>query len=262
MPAPREDTVDPQDLLHHPLIGSRYFFPRRDAVPDPFWIRCGEVSLACLYARHQADAPTIIHFHGNGETAADWGADLAAPLVQRGYNCLLVEYRGYGASGGTPALGALLADVGPILEAIDTPLSRCVFFGRSVGSLFALEAAARAPQAAGLVLESAIADPEERLRLRVSPAELGVSDAAFSAQIQARLDPRPKLQAFGGAVLVLHTEADALVSVRHAQQLYDWAQEPKSIHRFPRGGHNDILWQNFSAYWDALDTFLTALFPR
>ena len=91
-----------------------------------------------------------------------------------GWDLLLAEYRGYGGSTGEPLLGRMLDDVEAVLRAAGPP-ERLVVFGRSVGSLFALEAVARCPGVAGLVLESAIADPLERLLLRVTPRELGVT---------------------------------------------------------------------------------------
>jgi pimeloyl-ACP methyl ester carboxylesterase len=174
-----------------------------------------------------------------------------------GWDLLLAEYRGYGGSTGEPRLGRMLEDVAPILRLAGAP-EKLVLFGRSVGSLFALEAAARCPGVAGLVLESAIADPLERLRLRVEPRELGVDEATFRAAVAARLDHRAKIGAYRGPVLILHTRHDGLVDVSHAERLAAWAGGPVTLRVFQDGDHNSILAENAEAYLEAVGEFLAS----
>ncbi len=165
-------------LLNHPIISQRYFFPRAEAPRNPFWVSCEGARLACAY--HEADPayPTIVHFHGNGEVVADYLDGFPQQLARMQHcNCFLAEFRGYGGSTGAPELGKMLQDVNPIVQSIGVPLEKLIFFGRSVGSLFAIKAVELFPEAAGLVLESAIADPLERLLLRLHPEELDVSAA-------------------------------------------------------------------------------------
>jgi acyl-CoA dehydrogenase len=81
----------------------------------------------------------VVHFHGNGEVVADWQGGFEDFIGQLGWDLLLAEYRGYGASTGEPQLGRMLDDVKPILCAAGPP-GKLVAFGRSVGSIFALEA--------------------------------------------------------------------------------------------------------------------------
>ena len=60
-------------LLNHPLISERYFFPRTEAPAQPFWVDCNDgVRLACAYHETNPAAPTVVHFHGNGEVVADY----------------------------------------------------------------------------------------------------------------------------------------------------------------------------------------------
>jgi hypothetical protein len=200
----------------------------------------------------------VVHFHGNGEVVSDWQDGLEAFLGSLGWDLLLAEYRGYGASTGEPRLGRMLADVGPVLEAAGPP-GKVVVFGRSVGSLFALEAVARFPDVAGLVLESAIADPLERLLLRVDPRELGVDAGAFAAAVRSRLDARAKIAAYRGPVLVLHARHDGLVDASHGERLAAWAGGPVTARILERGDHNSILAENEEAYLEALGEFLAAV---
>ena len=247
------------NLLDHPLIGGRYFFPLLGELEDPFWVDCGDARLACSY--HQVDpvAKTLIHFHGNGEIVDDYLGPFVEQVLAAGCNLLLAEYRGYGRSIGRPQLGKMLEDVGAIVAALGRSPEELVFFGRSVGSLFAVEAVRRFPQAAGLVLESGVADVLERLLLRVTPEELGVSAAEFAACVRGSFDQQAKLATYPGPLLVLHTQNDGLVDLSHGQRLYDWGQGRKTLKVFERGNHNTILQANAPEYFAELRLFLAGL---
>jgi hypothetical protein len=106
----------PSDTLNHPLISERYFFPRQEAFADPFWIDCGDARLGCHYTEVDRGAPTIVHFHGNGEIVADYVDFLPALFSRIGCNTFLVEFRGYGMSEGRPELGRILDDTVSLLD--------------------------------------------------------------------------------------------------------------------------------------------------
>lgn len=247
------------ELLDHPLIGERYFFPRQGHLEAPFWVDCGDVRLACHY--HQVDpaARTLVHFHGNGEIVDDYLGDFVRLIARMGCNCLLAEFRGYGRSGGHPALAKMLADVPAVIRALGQPAERLIIFGRSVGSIFAIEAASRFPEAAGLILESGVADVLERLLLRVDPEELGVTDEELAQTVAERLDHQQKLARYQGPVLVMHTRHDGLVDVSHGERLYQWAQGRKRLQIFSRGNHNDIMHENGREYFRLLAEFIAGL---
>jgi pimeloyl-ACP methyl ester carboxylesterase len=246
------------DLLDHPLIAERYFFPRRDLPRARLDVEAGDARLACGLHRADPEGHTVVHFHGNGEVVADWQDGFDEAVQGMGWDLLLAEYRGYGGSTGEPLLGRMLDDVGPIMRAAGSP-EKVVVFGRSVGSLFALEAVARFPGVAGLILESAIANPLERLLLRVDPRELGATQAAFEAAVAARLDQRAKLAGYRGPVLLLHSRHDGLVEVDHAERLAAWAGDRATLRIFEAGDHNSILAENTPAYLGEVGRFLAGV---
>ncbi len=225
-------------VLDHRIVSRRYFFPRMTPPPDPFVVRTGGVELACH--RGTAGHPrTLLHFHGNGEVAADWIGDFSRAVNAAGLDLLLAEYRGYGGSTGEPALAAMLDDATAIADASGTAPQDLVVYGRSVGSIYALHVAACRPVAA-LVIESGIADVHERLRLRIDPRELDTDEAGLREAVAARFDHRAKLRAYAGPVRVLHARGDHLVDVSHAERLAAWAGERGTLHVFDRGDHNTI----------------------
>lgn len=246
-------------LLDHPLLSQRYFYPWPSRFEKPFFIEGDGFRLGCRYRRISDERPTIVHFHGNGETVADYAGDFEERIAALGANLLLADYRGYGMSSGAPALAAMLADVELIVRASGADPERVIFFGRSLGSLYAVHGAGLFPHAAGLILESGIADPLERILLRVTPWEIGTDHAGLRAAVDRELNQSGKLAPFRGRTLVMHTRNDDLVPVSHAERLFGWANEPKELIIFERGDHNTILPANEEAYFAAVEQFVRQL---
>ena len=237
-------------ILDHPLIRERYFFPRAASLADPFRVETKGLDLLC----HRTEGnPMLVHFHGNGEVVSDWVPELPRTLARHGIGSLLGEYRGYGGSGGSPALASMLDDALAIVDATGLPPQRLVLYGRSVGSIYALHAAARRP-VAGLVIESGIADVGEGLG--VEPHEIDSTRAEIDAALSALFDHHSKIREYGGPVLIFHTVDDRLVPVRHAHLLAEWAGVQATLHLFEQGGHNAIFALNGAAIYEHTVAFV------
>jgi len=241
--------------LDHPLIAERYFFPRREAPAEPFMVASGDTQLACWRRVIDADAPTLLHFHGNGEVVADYVPEMADAFAGLGVNPFFAEYRGYGGSTGEPGILTMLADVDAIFDAVGG--GKIVVYGRSVGSIYAIEMVHRHPEVAALVIESGIADPLERILLRVQPGEIGSTLSEMEESASEHLNHGAKLEGYGNPVLVLHAEHDHLVPLDNANRLAAWANADLRI--FPRGDHNTILAHNQSAILTAVGELIASL---
>ena len=254
----RPSDAQARRILDHPLLSKRYFFPTREPPEPVLTVDCGPAQLACAYERPYAPGRTVIFFHGNGEIVADYQPWLGRTLAKRGLNLLLAEYRGYGGSTGTPCLGAMLDDVDAILRAAEVPAARVVAFGRSLGSVYALELAARHPDIAGLVLESALADPLERILVRVTPEELGVTRSELEQAVRRVLDHEGKLRRYGGPLLVLHGRHDSLIASSHGERLASWGVPDRTrLVLLPDGDHNSVMKASWGEYWAAFDQFVS-----
>lgn len=238
------------NILEHPIISERYFFPRADSVDEPFRVEANGVELFC---HRTTGDPMLVHFHGNGEVVSDWAPELGRALSKHGIGSLFGEYRGYGGSGGSPGLVSMLDDALAVVDAAGVPPGRIVLYGRSVGSLYALHAAAHR-RVAGLIIESGIADVGEGLGVR--PKEIGSTRAELDMAVSTYFDHRAKLREFAGPVLIFHTAADHLVSVRHAHQLAEWAGPLATLHVFEHGDHNTIFAINGAAIVDGTIAFI------
>jgi pimeloyl-ACP methyl ester carboxylesterase len=243
-------------FLDHPVLSSRYFYPCPNHFDEPFFIHGDGFRLGCRYLHVSDEFPTIIHFHGNGETVEDYLGDFEERIASMRANLLMAEYRGYGMSDGEPGLVTMLDDVRLIVVASGVRPERIIFFGRSLGSLYAIHGVSLYPQAAGLILESGLADPLERILVRIEPSDVGASMEALQAAVRKQLNQKQKIETFNGRVLILHSRNDDLVNVSHAEQLYEWSNEPKQLLIFERGDHNTILAVNEEEYCNAVERFV------
>ncbi len=224
--------------LDHEVVAQRYFFPRRAPIADPFIVEVQGAALHCWHRPAPEGAPTLLHFHGNGEVVSDYLGDFARLFTDAGWGVLLAEYRGYGGSSGAPRMTSMLADALAVFDAAKLDPARTVVYGRSVGSIYGLHVAANRPVKA-LVLESGIASPLERILLRARPQELGCSMDELQADAAKHFDHAAKLAAFGGDVVVLHTVHDHMVDFHHAERLAGWSKG--ELIPLTPGDHNSIL---------------------
>jgi pimeloyl-ACP methyl ester carboxylesterase len=243
-------------LLDNPILSARYFYPWPNRFENPFFVTGDDYRLGCRYLKISDTAPTIIHFHGNGECVQDYLGDFEQRIAGLGANLLLAEYRGYGMSSGIPALAAMLEDVRLIVEASAIPPEEIIFFGRSLGSMYALHGASLYPQSAGLIIESGLADPLERILVRIEPRDVGATMNELKNEVDRCFDQQAKISSYSGRVLIMHTRNDDLVSVNHAERLHEWANEPKELVLFERGDHNTILPTNEEEYFRKVENLV------
>ncbi len=242
-----------QSILNHPTLSARLFYPWPNRFSDPFYVHGKEGQLGCWYNREFPGGPTMIHFHGNGETVGEYLEEFAGKVASLGVNLLLAEYRGYGMSEGKPQLEGMLDDIPAMVAASGVEPSELIFFGRSLGSLYAAHAAALYPEAAGLVLESGIAELLELMMERVEPWQLDTVIDDVQAAVKRVFNQQQKLAKFRGRTLVMHTRNDDIVPAVHGEKLHEWAGGPKKLVIFERGDHNNIREVNKELYFNHLE---------
>lgn len=97
----------------------------------------------CFLIRHPGDkgrfVPTLIYFHGNAGNMGHRLYNTSGIYHSLQCNILMVEYRGYGLSTGTPTERGLYADARSAIEYLftrhDLDLTQLILFGRSLGGL-------------------------------------------------------------------------------------------------------------------------------
>jgi hypothetical protein len=248
-------------------VNSGIFFPRPDPGHPP---PAGSVDMVIdvpggdrLAARwHPAgpEAPTILHFHGNGEIVGDY--DVLAPVfISSGASVVFAEFRGYGLSTGRPSVSALVQDAHPVLDAVLRELSLrghsgpLVLMGRSLGSAPAIELASTRPgDVAGLVVESGFARVLPLLGL------LGVAVGMLGLDRIDGMDNEDKMARVTAPLLLLHAEGDTIVPLWHAERnLEQAASTYKRLVTIPDADHNTIMAGGGELYWGSLAVFLEGL---
>lgn len=249
-----------ESLLDHPAISGRYLFPQQRFVDDSFLVEVDGAELACYRKTIDPDSFTMVHFHGNGEAVADYVPDMADVFAGFGLNSLFVEYREYGRSTGKAQLVVMLGDGEAAMKAAGLEPGKVIVFGRSIGSLYAIELVHRQPAIAGLILESSIADPSERFLTYADLSAAGITESDVLAEAEQHFNHQRKLSEYKNPLLILHTENDGLVDISHAQRNYQWAgSRQKRFLRFPIGNHNTIFGMNLQEYLAAVGDFAGAL---
>jgi len=245
-----------EPLLNSEKVSKRYFYPRKASFENPYYVQSGENQLACYYHKIENPKKTIIHFHGNGETVADYLNDFEHKVETLGCSILFAEYRQYGLSTGKPpTLVGMLEDVEKIINSIDVPPEEIILFGRSVGSIYAIHGASLFPNISGLVIESGIANVVNRVFRLIRRPNHSIREQMIQ-EGKKYFDHEAKLKAFQGKVLIMHTLYDSLVHASNARQLYQWANDPKELELFLEGDHNCILISNKEAYFQLLKNLI------
>jgi pimeloyl-ACP methyl ester carboxylesterase len=247
-------------ILDHPAISGHYLFPQPRCVDDPFMVEATDAELACYRKVIDPRKFTLAHFHGNGEAVADYVPDMADLFADLGLNSLFVEYREYGGSTGQAQLVSMLGDGEAAIKAAGLAPEKVIAFGRSIGSLYAIELVHRQPAVAGLIIESGIADASERFLRYADLTAAGVSESDVVAEVKRHFHHKKKLSSYRNPLLILHTENDGLIDISHAERNHRWAgSTQKRLVRFPVGNHNTIFGINAREYLAAIRSFVDAM---
>jgi len=209
----------------------RYLVPVSSAKGAPdgvesFWIESDGARVEAWFipgAGCTADAPgpLLVHAHGNGESIELWHHPMTL-LTSQGINVLMVEYRGYGNSTGSPSQHAITEDfVAAIDKVIDRPgidPDRLVYFGFSIGGGVVCSVA-RQREPAGLILLNTFTSLRD-LSWRFAFPPFLLRDSFNNAEF---------IEQYDGPVLIIHSENDQLVPPHHGQALRDKAENGKLL---------------------------------
>jgi len=241
-PAPRAALPDPTRVI---ATGERIELVMHDGTRLVGWYLPPAASST-------AALPTaaLLWFYGNGETiGAIW------PIIRdfRPPNAalLVVDYPGYGASGGRATeagmyeAGALAYQALASRPGVDP--RRIYVYGRSLGTAVATRTAAEHP-AAGLILESPFTSAREMAArtYRIFPLFL----------VRLRLNNIETITRVHCPVLVFHGTADRLVPMDMGRRVAEAAPGPKEFVMIEGAGHNDTYDLGGRSYRDKLAQFV------
>jgi len=207
---------------------------------------------ACFHLAEKA-APNILFFHGNGEIVADYD-DIGGLYNGMGINFIVVDYRGYGRSNGSPSVSTMMKDCHLILDAVRNHLDETGFkgpltvMGRSLGSAPALElAATESNQIKSLIIESGFARTEPLLSI------LGINAAAMGFREEKGFCNIDKIGRWKGPTLIIHGEFDHIIPFPEGEALYNASPaKKKTLLKIPNANHNNIFFEGMKIYLSAI----------
>jgi fermentation-respiration switch protein FrsA (DUF1100 family) len=206
--------------------------------------------LIAWYAPAAPGQPTILYFHGNGGSLAS-RSERVRRYVSRGYGVLMLSYRGYSGSTGSPSESANVADAKLAYDALikdGVEPDDIIVYGESLGSGVAVQVAADR-EVGGLALDAPYTTIVDVAVLAYP--YLPVRPFVFDRYETVKYLPRVK-----APLLVLHGEADQVIPVEMGKAVYAAANAPKEIATFPRAGHSD---HHLHGSYDVLFRWIDAL---
>jgi pimeloyl-ACP methyl ester carboxylesterase len=237
-------------------------FYREDLRPDPLNIIThyieveAGIKIGCKFFTGDKSSPTILYFHGNGETVYDhdW---LAPQYLRRRINLFVTDYRGYALSGGSPDVSNLLSDAHVLYRNVKAILknegynSRIFVMGRSLGSIPAVEVAYHhQKELKGLIIESGSAENFLFIRDYLDRKE---QEQLFRSGFLNKL----KIQAITIPTLIIHGELDEIIPLEEGLALFEnaGALEKKKV-VIPNSGHNDLMFNDEELYFSSIENMI------
>jgi len=200
--------------------------------------------------RPSAPFPALLWFYGNGETvAAIW------PVVREfqppGTAVLVLDYPGYGGSGGRATEAALYAAADAAYAALATrpgvDPQRIYVYGRSLGSAVATYTAAHRP-VAGLIVESPFTNAAA-----MAKHHYGLLPRFL---LRLSLDNVANVRRVHCPILLFHGDADRLVPTAMGMAVAAAAAGPVEVVLIHGSGHNDTYDIGGRAYRDKMWRFI------
>jgi alpha-beta hydrolase superfamily lysophospholipase len=190
-------------------------------------------------ANEDPQAPVLLYLHG-----ARWDVTGSAPRIGRmgslGFSVLAIDYRGFGKSredsgDDLPSEERAYEDARAAWAWIARahPDQRRYVFGHSLGAAIAVNLAAEAPDASGLIVEGSFPSIAAVFQT-MSWGWLPVGPL-----ISQRFDAGSRIAKVQVPVLVVHGSEDSLIRPELGRALYDNAREPKRFVLVEGGSHHN-----------------------
>lgn len=193
----------------------------------------------------------LLYFHGNGGSLLN-RRDRVRMLTQDGRGILIVSYRGYSGSTGTPYESGLREDARAARDWLSTyEPGRIVLYGESLGTGVAVRLATER-QVGGVILDAPYTSTAD-----IAKGLFWYLPVALLMRDQFRSIDR--IGDIKVPLLVMHGEEDSVIPIALSELLFKAANEPKRYLRLPGTDHVSVL---ESGGIDAVRRFLVEIEGR
>lgn len=203
----------------------------------------GEVIHALSFKAAGPSKGLVLYFHGNANNLQRWGRN-AVDLTSLGYDVLMIDYRGYGKSTGTPSEAVLYTDAIVVWTWAKAKFSfsRTIIYGRSLGSAIASNLAIRVNPDL-LILET----PFDELRGTIPPA---FQPLLSVFPLRSTFPNYDHLAQVTCKKIIFHGTRDSIVPLSSALRLKPLLQQEDEFIVIPEGTHRNL--RSFAVYKEKL----------
>lgn len=213
------------------------------------------VDLNAWFVPFKKSRKTLLWFHGNAGNIGDRVDYLQLLHRKLKLNILIIDYRGYGRSGGEVSEEGTYRDARAaydyLLTRTDIDTSRIIFLGRSLGAAIAVDLATHILPL-GLILEAPFTSIKEMAGVVLPWLPVG----RFLA---TKYDSLSKIDRIQIPLLIMHGDHDSVVPYRQGEKLFDAANEPKQFFTIEGADHNDSYIVGGDAYFKRMSRFIDRL---
>jgi hypothetical protein len=231
-------------IFRYKKLPADYHFTFDQPYEEFFLPTRGEDSLNLLLFKSPTPAKgLVLYFHGNASNLQRWG-NYAVDFTKIGYDVLMLDFRGYGKSTGTPTEVQLYADALLLWDWVKNkyPDTHIIVYGRSLGSAIAAKLASLRP-ADQLILET----PFDQLRGAVP---LPLQWPLYVLPLDHQFPTYEVMHLVYCPVTIIHGTNDWVVPLSSAQRLQPFLKETDQFITIEGGGHRNL--RDFPAYHEAL----------
>ncbi|XP_013416983.1 protein ABHD13-like [Lingula anatina] len=208
-------------------------------------------------------APTMVFFHGNAGNIGHRMMNAHCLYLYSGFNILLVEYRGYGKSQGSPSEEGLyldaLAAMKYIFQREDIDHSKIVVFGRSLGGAVAIYVSTHphySRKIFAVILENTFTSLPQVAKALF---HLGFLQRLPNWSFKNQYPSVIRIRQLQLPTLFLSGQSDNLVPPAMMNELYDKSGSIlKRLVKFQGASHNET-WQS-NGYYDAINNFMMEVY--
>jgi uncharacterized protein len=171
----------------------------------------------------------IVFLTGSGVVVSDY-AGLFGDLAAQGFGVASVDYRGSGASSGSPSQAGLRADAHAVFDfaRAAAPGAKIAIFGQSMGTWPAIRLALDRPSAVGVLLDSPYASVARLFQLHGTSLTRRVP-LPYRLLMADALDAEALIGQLRVPVMIVHGTEDAAIPLSEARRLYAAAHQPKTM---------------------------------
>lgn len=221
--------------LSYGQFDERFYYPKKDwlEIPDTLShesyflkVNGSKISVLSLQPKKEKTA-SILFFHGAGGNVTTY-LPMTVPLVENGFEVVMVDVRGYGKSDGKPTHLGIAEDAPMILEGLKKKKAyknqKFILYGASMGTQVATHLCSLKNEAFSLLVLDGPMSSFTDIALHSAPEEQKQIIQQF---VTSPYSAKEDIKGVRVPLLIVHSEKDSAVPKSQGELIYENANDPK-----------------------------------